>query len=96
MRELEANDADISNDERDRVPTFTAVVDAFGRVSALVVDTDPSEPTQIEAGHRNRYIVTARFDNLDPIAPPPAEDRDPATLADIRYPTPDASCEFGL
>jgi len=96
LQELEANDADISNDERDRVPTFTAVVDALGRVSALVVDTGPTPSGQSEADHRNRYIVTAHFDNLEPIAPPPAEDRNPATLADISYPTPDASCEFGL
>ena len=96
LGELAANDSDITNDERDQVPTFTAVVDALGRVSALIVDTDPSQPNQSEADHRNRYIVTSHFDEFDPIAAPRAEDREPATLADISYPTPDASCEFGL
>lgn len=93
--ELEADDAGLSDDERDAVPTFTAVVDPLGRVSALVVDSDSIQPDQGEGGHGNRYIVTATFDDLDPIATPPAEDRKPATLADISYPTPDASCGFG-
>ncbi len=95
LQELEANDADIGEDESDQIPTFTVVVDTLGRVSALVVDADPSQPDQIEADHGNRYIVTARFDDLEPIAPPPAENRDPATLGDISYPTLGASCQFG-
>lgn len=95
LRELEANDADISDDERDQVPTVTAVVDALGRVSALVVDTAPSQPDKADAGHGNRSIVTARFDDLGPISAPRGEDREPATFADVSYPSPEASCEFG-
>lgn len=96
LRELEANAIDISDDERGRVPTFIAVVDSRGRVSALVVDGVPSRPDRSEADHADRYIVTAQFKELDPIATALPEDRELANLADITYPTPDASCKFGL
>lgn len=96
LRELEANDADIGADERDQVPTFTAVVDAIGRVSALVVDANPTQTDDGEGGHGgNRYIVTAHYVTLAQLGAPPAEVRTPATLADVSYPTPAASCEFG-
>jgi hypothetical protein len=95
LDELAAGGVIVTHDERDRIPTITAVIDSLGRVTGLVVDPGATGDDTTDAEHRDRYVVSASYDDLEPLAVPDATDRTFSGLDDLDYPSPDESCRFG-
>ncbi|MEP4649339.1 MAG: hypothetical protein ABJ314_04100, partial [Ilumatobacter sp.] len=95
LDELAAGGVTVTDDERNQIPTITAVIDSFGRVTGLIVDPGATGDDGTDAEHRDRYVVTATHDDLEPVEVPDATKRTASRLADIDYPGPDESCTFG-
>lgn len=95
LDELAAGGVTVTDDERSRIPTITAVIDSLGRVTGLVVDPGATGSDGTDAEHRDRYVVSASYDELEPLAIPDATDRTVSGLDDVDYPSPDESCTFG-
>jgi hypothetical protein len=95
LDELSAEGVALTNEDRNRIPTITAVVDAPGRVTELVVDPAAASPESADVEHRGRYMVSATYDNLDSIAVPNASSRDVVGIDDVNYPRPNESCALG-
>lgn len=95
LDELAAGGVAVSDDERSRIPTITAVIDSLGRVTGLVVDAGATGDDANAAEHRDRYVVSASYDGLEPLAVPGVAARTAGGIDDIDYPEPDESCRFG-
>lgn len=95
LDELAAGGVTVTDDERSRIPTITAVIDSLDRVTGLVVDPGATGDDTTDAEHRDRYVVSASYDDLEPLAVPDPTDRTVSGLGDLDYPSPDESCTFG-
>ena len=73
--------------------TVTAVIDPAGRVTTMIVDASQPVPNEESSPHGDRYIITAEYDNLDPIEAAPRRSTT-VSAADLRYPDAQSSCEF--
>ncbi len=73
--------------------TVTAVIDPAGRVTTMIVDASQPVPNEESSPHGDRYIITAEYDDLDPIEAAPRRSTTVST-ADLRYPDAQSSCEF--
>ena len=95
LDELAAGGVTVTDDERSRTPTITAVIDSLGRVTGLVVDPGATGSDGTDGEHRDRYVVTASYDELEPLEVPDATNRAVSGIDDVDYPSPDESCTFG-
>lgn len=95
LDELIAGGVTVTDDERSQIPTITAVIDSFGRVTVLVVDPSATGDDGTDAEHRDRYVVTATYDDLEPLEVPDGGNRTVSGLDEVDYPGPDESCTFG-
>jgi hypothetical protein len=95
LDELSEGGVALTNDDRNRVPTITAVVDRQGRVTGIVVDPAPVSSETADIEHRGRYVVSATYDDLDSVALPHASSRDIIGIDDVNYPRPIESCALG-
>ena len=94
LDELTAGGVDVTDEDRDRIPTITATVGAQGRITGLVVDPDATSEATIDEEHRDRYVIIASYDDLEPLSVPAADNRAIVDADDIDYPSPDESCAF--
>lgn len=95
LDELAAGGVTVTDDERSRTLTITAVIDSFGQVTGLVVDPGATGDDGTDGEHRDRYVVTATYDELETLDLPDATSRTVSGLDDVDYPGPDESCTFG-
>ncbi len=95
LDELAAGGVTVTDNERSRIPTITAAIDPFDRVTGLVVDPDANRDEGTDDEHRDRYVVTATYDDLEPLEVPDAGNRTVGGLDDVDYPDSDESCTFG-
>lgn len=95
LDELTAGGVTVTDDERNRIPTITAVVDSQGRVTGLVVDPGVGGNDATDLEHRDRYVITASYDELEPLALPDVSNRAVTGIDTVDYPDPDESCVFG-
>lgn len=94
LDELAAGGVDVSAEDRDRIPMITAIVDAQGRISGLVVEPDATDEATVDDEHPDRYVIVASYDDLRPLEVPDAANRIIVDTDNIDYPTPDESCAF--
>ncbi len=95
LAELAAGGVTVTDDERSQIPTITAVIDSLGRVTGLVVDPSATGDDGTDAEHRDRYVITATYDELEPLDVPDATNRTVGGIDDVDYPSPEESCTFG-
>ena len=95
LNELGAGGVTVTDEDRNRTPTITAVVDAQGQVTGLLVDPAAEGADAVDAEHRDRYVISATYDDLEAIAVPSESSRTVVGLDDVDYPRPDESCAFG-
>ncbi|MFN3255342.1 MAG: hypothetical protein ACE37B_06575 [Ilumatobacter sp.] len=95
LDELAAGGVTVTDEDRNRIPTITAVVDPLGRVTGLVVDPPAAGDDAAVVEHRDRYVITATYDQLEPLELPDDSSRTRIDLDIAGYPRPDASCTLG-
>ncbi len=89
--ELESQGA-VPVDLTETAPTLIATVDDTGLVIALAVDTTP--PAGAIGDQRDRYFLTAAYDEHEVVSLPVTGQRDTLRLNDLDYPTAEEPWQF--
>jgi hypothetical protein len=95
LDELTAAGITVTDEDLNRIPTITAVVDPQGRVTGLLVDPSVASGNATDLEHRDRYVISATYDDLETLSVPSAANRSIVDIDDVDYSDADESCAFG-
>ena len=95
LAQLSAGGIVITDEDRGRIPAITGVIDPQGRVIGLVVDPRAGDDGAPDDEHRDRYVISATYDDLETLSAPPGPSRTVVAVGAVEYPEPEESCSFG-